>query len=396
MIQVEEAKAVLFNQVKTLGTIQIPIEKAFGHVLAQDILAPVDMPIFDASAVDGYALANDTTSSIETYELIGELKAGDQQTLELKQGQAIRLFTGAMVPTAATEVVMQEFITELDGQINFNEQYKPGSNIRKQGSQIKKNEIAMSQGTFLNPGTIGFLASMGIAYVEAYRQPAINIIVTGNEIVLPGTVLVPGQIFESNSYSLIAALNQMRIHPLQILKALDNRQHLDAQLQLALQDSDILLLTGGISVGKYDLVHDALLDAGAEALFYKVAQRPGKPMWAGKIGQKLIFALPGNPAAVMACFYEYVYPTIRMMLGNANPQMKTQLLPLLKEMRDSGERAAFIRAKIEKDGVMPLDKQDSGMMISFAGGNALIYVPKETQYLQKGELVEVHLLPFED
>jgi len=235
---------------------------------------------------------------------------------------------------------------------------------------------------------------MGQAEIAVYQKPKASFIVTGNEIIRPGKSLAPGQIYESNSFSLLAALQQMTINPVHMLQAKDTREDLDKQVQTAIKDSDIIILTGGISVGEYDLVYNALKDAGAETLFYKVAQRPGKPLWVGYLENKWIFALPGNPAAVMACYYEYVYPTIRMMCGFANPEMKKVKLKLLKEIKDSDQRAAFIRAKITDDGIIPEDKQDSGMMISFAGGDALIYVPKETTHMAKDEMVEVHLLPF--
>ena len=372
----------------------ISIGQAYGNVLAEDIYAPIDLPIFDASSVDGYAITYHLPLTTYHFSIIGEIKAGDNINFDLKADQAVRIFTGAMVPDSATEVVMQEQVERIDERITFNETYKQGNYIRRQGSQLKKGDLTLKKGSFLHPGAIGFIASMGISELRVYPKPKVSVIVTGNEIIKPGNPLSPGQIYESNSFALVASLRQQNIEPIHVLNANDTREDLDKQLKLSINGSDVILLTGGISVGDYDLVYNALKEAGAETLFYKVSQRPGKPLWVGYLGKKWIFALPGNPASVMACYYEYVYPAIRMMIGIENWNLKCVNMKLLKEIRDSDQRAAFIRAKVHEDGIMPEEKQDSGMMVSFAGGDALIYVPKETTYIAKDEMVEVHLLPF--
>jgi len=395
MLTVEEAKKLLFNQILKSDIFEIAIESAFGNVLAEDIYSPIDLPLFDQSSVDGYALTFDKIEEYTKFEIIEEIKAGDSTTIRLKPGQCVRIFTGAMVPQTANLIVMQEFVNANEGFITLGHDFKPGNYLRKKGTQIQKGELAVSKDTFLNPGVIGFISSLGISKLKIYKKPIVSLIVTGNEIIKPGNKLEMGQIYESNSFALQAALRQQQIEALHVLNARDTREDLDNQLSLALKDSEVILLTGGISVGDYDLVYDALKDAGADTIFYKVAQRPGKPLWAGRLGKKMIFALPGNPASVMVCFYEYVYPTLRMMRGFANPHLQTVHLNPAKEINDPGERASFLRAKITEENVTPLEKQDSGMMMSFASGNALIYVPIDKKYIAKDEIVEVHLLPFE-
>ena len=396
MIIVEEAKGLLFSRINPTRAEKISIDEAYGYILAEDISAPIDLPIFDASSVDGYAVNYELgIKNYDFFKIIGEIKAGDNKIIELKPGEAIRLYTGSIVPGSASELLMQEQVTREGDAVILNDTYKSGNYIRNQGSQLKKGDIVAQKGIFLHPGAIGFLASMGISEVSIYPKPELSFIVTGNEIIKPGIPLAPGQIYESNSFALLAALKQMHINPMHMLNAIDTREELDKQLAIAIKDSDIVLLTGGISVGEYDLVYNALKDAGAETLFYKVAQRPGKPLWAGYLGDKWIFALPGNPASVMACFYEYVYPAIRMMCGFSKPELKKVKMKLLSAINDSGDRASFIRAKIKDAGVMPEQKQDSGMMISFAEGDALIYIPKEITHIAKDETVEVHLLPFD-
>ena len=398
MITVEEAKELLFNRINLSDPDTASIDTAYGNVLAEDVYSPIDLPIFNASSVDGYAVNYDAEPNfkfqISNFKIIGEIKAGDNVNFDLKSGQAVRIFTGAMVPESTTEIVMQEQVEQDGDAIIFNETYKRGNYIRKQGSQLKKGDLTLKKGSFLHPGALGFLASMGVSELKIYPKPKVSAIVTGNEIIKPGNPLSPGQIYESNSFALVACLRQQSIEPVHVLNAIDTREDLDHKLKIAINDSDVVLLTGGISVGEYDLVYIALKDAGAETLFYKVSQRPGKPLWVGYLGKKWIFALPGNPASVMACYYEYVYPAIRKMQGIENWNLKSVKMKLLKEIRDSDQRAAFIRAKIHDDGIMPEEKQDSGMMVSFAGGDALIYVPKETTFIAKDEMVEVHLLPF--
>ena len=394
MLSVEEAKHILFSQIQLSAVIDTPVMQAYGNVLAEDILSPIDLPLFDSSSVDGFALATKGARDLSHFEVIGEIKAGDNTDFALQPGQAVRLFTGASVPASADTVVMQEKTKFEHNSLELTAPFTEGTFIRRQGSQIRKGEIALKKGVFLNPGAIGFIASLGIASVKVYSKPAISVIATGNEIIQPGNPLQGGEIYESNTYALVAALQQQHISTEHIGTIHDDKEALRAKIESFLQDSDILLLTGGISVGKYDFVYETLQEIGVETIFYKIAQRPGKPFYAGKIGNKLVFALPGNPASVMVCFYEYVYPSIRMMRGFADASLSVLKMKILKDVTNPEDRAVFIRAKQMEDGVMPLDKQDSGMMLSFAGGNTLIYIPNGRENVKAGEIVEVHLLPF--
>ena len=393
MVSVEQAKNLLFKQVSKSETIEIDISNAVGCVLAEDIFSPMDQPEFNNSSMDGYAVTSTDNSDQRQFEVIGEIKAGDSNNFNLKPGQAVRIFTGAIVPDTADSIVIQEKAEARDGFIYLTENYIKGAFIRTAGSMMKKGELALEKGFILNPASIGFLASMGIFKINVYKNPEVSIITTGDEIVKPGMNLKPGQIYESNSFSLAAALNQMSIWPGNILTAGDKKDDLRNKVKIGLESSDILILTGGISVGKYDLVYDTLKEFGIETIFYKVAQKPGKPFFAGKLDGKFVFALPGNPAAVLVCFYEYVYPVIRLIQGFEKAGLQVLKLKLLKTIKSSEDRAQFIRAKINGDGVTPLDGQDSFMLHSFAMANALIYVPNGTEVINKNEMVEVHLLP---
>jgi molybdopterin molybdotransferase len=395
MLSVEQAQELLKAEVSRLEPGDINLADAYGNVLVEDIHSPVDLPLFDASSVDGYALACNRVEDHTIYQVKEEIKAGDYSDVYLNPGECARIFTGAMVPASAAMVVMQEYVDVQDGTISLREDFRAGNFIRKKGSQIKSGELALQKGSFLNPGSIGFLASMGISKVKIYRKPEISIIVTGNEIIPPGNALGKGEIYESNSFSLMAALQQQLLKVREFVMVKDDKNELKIQVEKSLKECDILLITGGVSVGKYDFVKDVLSDIGARTVFYKVAQRPGKPLLFAKLGNKLIFGLPGNPASVLNCFYEYVYPAIRIARGFENISLQMIHLKLQKEIKNEGDRASFIRSKITEEGVMPLDKQDSGMMLSFAGGNALIYVPADKKFVARDEIVEVHLLPFD-
>jgi molybdopterin molybdotransferase len=393
MISVEEAKQLLFDVAGKTMPAEISIGVAAGCVLAENIFSPVDLPSFDQSAMDGYAVSFDEKSKMQ-FEVIGEIKAGDPAAFHLRSGQAVRIFTGAAVPESADAVVIQEKVERINGSIHSSGDFKKGDCIRAKGSQIKKGELALKENSVLNPAAIGFLASLGISNVKVFRKPSVSVLTTGNELVKPGNDLKPGEIYESNSFALVAALAQLHITPKNVLSAPDNPEELKNKIEKCLTGSDILILTGGISVGKYDLVYDTLKELNVEPVFYKVAQKPGKPFFCGKQDDKIIFALPGNPAAVLVCFYEYVYPAIRMMQGFEKPLLPSATLKLLKDISIKEDRALFIRARQVQDGVFPLEKQDSNMLHSFAEADVLIYVPRDTKQLPKGEEVEVHLLPF--
>lgn len=393
MISVEEAKRLLFERIEKSIPVDVGIAEASWCVLAEDVFSPIDLPSFNQSAMDGYAVAVNEKNKRE-YEVIGEIKAGDPGSIQLQPGQAVRIFTGAAVPETADAIVIQENTIRVNGSVQLTTDFKTGDCIRVKGSQIKKSELALKKNSVLNPAAIGFLASLGMSKLKIFTRPAISIVVTGNEIISPGNDLQPGEVYESNSFSLAAALKQMQIIPNNILKAVDDKNELKNKFEKCLHDSEIVLLIGGNSVGKYDLVPVVLQEAGAETIFYKVAQKPGKPFYAGALKSKIIFALPGNPAAVLVCFYEYVYPVIRMMMGFENPGLHSLKLKILKDVVNKENRALFIRSKKTFDGVMPLEKQDSNMLRSFAEADSIIYIPNEKDNIKNGEEVEVHLLPF--
>lgn len=393
MISVTEAKQIVRDSIKPLTPVTVALQDAAGLVLAEDIYASIDIPAFNQSSMDGYAFWFEDFLKNNNFEIAGEVPAGEFKNFENLTGKAVRIFTGAPVPQNLDTVVMQEktaitnkIITILDNQVI------KGNNVRPAGAEIKAGDLALKAGTFLSPAAIGFLAGIGTPQIKIFPKPAVTIIVTGNELQKPGQPLQTGQVYESNSYTLKAALQQLHIDNVEIVSATDNIDFLQKVLEKALNTSDIVLLTGGVSVGDYDFVIHAAELCGVKKGFHKVKQRPGKPLFFGKKESKIIFGLPGNPSSVLTCFYEYVIAAIEQLTMQKSI-IKSQMLAIGKSYNKNTFLTHFLKGKKENNIVFPLDAQESYKMSSFANANCLIYISENKQECKEGDLVEVHLLP---
>ncbi len=242
------------------------------------------------------------------------------------------------------------------------------------------------------PAAIGFLAGIGITEVLVYPHPAIGLIVTGNELIAPGQLLMQGQVYESNSFALQAALKQMHITDIKIYNAEDELEKVKQVLKKALHQSDIVLLTGGVSVGDYDFVAAAAKENGIEKVFHKIKQKPGKPFYFGKKGNKLIFGLPGNPASVLTCFYEYVEPALKKT-GKQKTSLQVMQAPLAEPFKKAAGLTHFLKGFYDGKKVTALHAQESYRLSSFANANCLIKIDDEVIACEKDEVVEIHLLP---
>lgn len=395
MITVEEAKQIVLSASSPLhATTIVEVCNALGYTLAENIYAPLDLPPFNQSNVDGYAV-NLSTINTRSWSVITEIKAGDNTEITLKAGEAARIFTGAMVPEGSDLVIMQEKMIRDGDTIVFNESnpLQKGEHIRCTGAQIKKNTLALNQGTICTPSIISFITGLGIDKIPVIVKPLITLIITGNELQTPGTELSPGKVYESNSAALQTALQSMGLSIHKILFVTDDKLKLQECIKEALQGTDMVLISGGISVGDYDYVKEALLENGTTTLFHKIAQRPGKPLYFGKNKNTLIFGLPGNPASALTCFYEYVFPALRNLQGRKNIFLKTVRLRVTKKINKKKGLAHFLKAGVTGNSVEPLDGQESFIVRSFADANAFIYLPLDTETIEAGEEVEVHLLP---
>ena len=389
MITVEEAiEYVESNSQAGRNTVKISLKNALGFVLAEDVMSPIDMPPFRQSAMDGYAVR---IHDSEYYHVKGELQAGDGKDIALYKGEAVRIFTGAPVPNDANSVVIQEKTTIKEKRLQVHEEVLIQSNIRPKGEQIQKGEMALGKGVSLTPAAIGFLTTIGITDVSVYQKPSIGIIATGNELAEAGTELKHGQIYESNSLMLRTALVSLGYTDNEIFKVPDDFNSTQILLDEVLKSKDIVIITGGISVGDYDFVGKALQELKVSQLFYKVKQKPGKPLFFGKKNDTYVFALPGNPAAALSCFYIYVQRCLRRIEGCLNCEPFTLDAISVSEYSSKGDRAQFLKADYQNGKVKILEGQSSSMLHSFAVSNALVYLSADKNKVELGDIVQLIL-----
>jgi len=398
MISVLEARKIIAQQVVSLPPIESPLLQAAGQLLAEDVYAPADIPAFPQSSMDGYAFSYTDWKNMTNLIIDGEIAAGNNDIISLPGGKAIRIFTGAPVPQGADTVVMQEKVIIAEPSAGKKEllinddQIQQGTNVRLAGSEIKKGELALEKNRLLGPAAVGFLAGIGIAAIKVFPNPSVSIIITGKELQQPGNHLDHGQVFESNSFALSSALQALHINDVKMLWADDDLDILTSTLAKALQQSDMVLLTGGISAGDYDFVLQAAEKCGAIKLFHKIKQRPGKPLYFGKQGNKLVFGLPGNPSSVLTCFYEYVLPALSI-LTSRSVGLITLHAPLTASFQKKVALTSFLKGTYDGKAVTILDAQESYKMRSFAIANCLVKLDEEVKEYRTGAIVEVHLLP---
>ncbi len=389
MVSVQDAFSILKSNLPSLQERECSLVQARKHVLSQTLFSPINMPPFRQSAMDGFALC---LHDDLVYEIIGEIKAGDSHQLVLLPGQAIKIFTGAAVPFSTQAVIQIEKVTVKGQQLLLETMVKPETNVRPVGEQIKVGELALEKGTLLNAAAIGFLAGLGFTSVKVFQKPSVAIVVTGNELVKPGSPLEYGKVYESNGIMLESALKESYFDKVNLYEVNDDLENTKNILQQALAENDVVLVSGGISVGDYDFVAAALKELGVETLFYKVNQKPGKPLFAGKQKDKLVFALPGNPAASLTCFYVYVLPTLAILSGKAPNYNQSTPIALAHDYSVNNSRCQFLKANIVGDEVSILSHQASSMLNSFSISNGLVYVPDGIYDLKKGDTVDVYLL----
>lgn len=393
MISVKEAKEILFSNLPEPKTLNVKLEDAVGLVLAEELVAPINVPSFDNSAMDGYAFSFEDCQNRLPMVVKYTIPAGTVDLPELQSGEVARIFTGAPIPKGADTVVMQELTSRKEDFLTIeSDTVKKGDHIRKKASQTVTGDQVAQAGWRLKPAMIGFLAGFGFDRVTVFRPPSVTILTSGKELVSPGNPLGFGQVYESSSYTLKAALKEMGIPVTSMPIVEDDLVRIQASIEAALENSDILLVTGGISVGDYDFVNQAFENLGIEQLFYKIRQKPGKPLFAGKRGDKLVFGLPGNPGSTLTCFYQYVKPSILKMMGKDFSEEKTPLLSLAGDFKKRLGLTHFMKGLVTQQEVKVLSDQESYKMNSFSQSNCLIEFEEEKEMFVKGDLVKVHFL----
>ena len=391
MISISEAISIVKNNSEPLlKQTKKSVEKAGGYHLFEDIYSPINMPPFRQSAMDGYALH---LHEDLTYTLIGEVQAGNASRLQLKKGEAVRIFTGAPVPDTANAVMMQEKVKVDGNTISITHKINQELNIRPLGEQVKQGDLALKQGTKLTPAAIGYLSSLGITKVSVYKKPNIALVTTGNELIEGGQELTYGKIYESNSKMLLSALYSLKFYDVTIHKVEDDYHQTLSKLKEVINANDLVIITGGISVGDYDFVGKALKELQVEELFYKVKQKPGKPLFFGKKHHTSIFALPGNPAAALTCFYVYVYIALQNMMNKKVNELPRVKAKSVSNFTKKGDRPQILKAIYNNEEVEILEGQNSSMQQTFAISNALVYAPEDVNEIKINDMVETILLP---
>ena len=389
-----EAKNEVSRNTERSETSWKPISEAHGFAVAEDQFSPIDLPVFDQSAMDGYAFKFADWNAGASLKIVSEIRAGIKSEREIGTGEAARIFTGAAIPAGADTVIMQEKTSVQAGELKIlDSSFSIGTNVRKAAAEFHRNQLLCKKGSSLKAGRIGLLAAAGIDKIKVHEFPKTGIIVTGDELTKPGEKLIPGRIYESNSIMLDAALRAMGIPPAFLKSAPDHEEELSAAINSGIQSSDILIITGGVSVGKFDFVKKIVESLGVKTIFHGVLQKPGKPLYFGKIANKLVFGLPGNPVSALTCFYEYVYPAVRQSAGFTDASLPQTVCALESELRKPKNLAVFLRAARKNNLVSIFPNQESHMLSSYAFSDSLVYVPEGIDFLKKGSEVDVHILP---
>lgn len=375
MISVADALARVFDLCPVLPSERIALASATGRVLAEPVRAGRDQPPFAASAMDGYAVC-DPVACGDRLQLVGTSGAGHGWEGRILPGQAVRILTGAPVPPGATRVVIQENVTRDGDTVTLTAAPDEGRNIRPAGGDFRAGDL-LAAPRRLRPVDLGLLAAMNCPVVSVIRRPVVAVIATGDELVQPGETPRPDQIIASNSHVLAALARaegaEVRMLPI----ARDDAAHLRAVLELA-RGADVIVTSGGASVGDADLVGPVTAELGAQRAFYKLALRPGKPLMAGQLFGALLLGLPGNPVSAVVCAHLFLLPALRAMQGLGHLPPPTRAARLARDMPANGPRAHYMRATLEPEGLIrPFDDQDSARLGLLAQADALLIRPPE-------------------
>ncbi len=400
MIRYEDARKIVIAHARPLPEETVVLAASRERVLAQDVLAVDDVPPFDNSAMDGYALlAADTTDATAdapvTLRCIGETAAGGTATETVTHGTCVSIMTGAMMPQGADAVIPVENTRKHGDSVFIERPVEVDANVRHRGEDIAAGTVALAVGTVLGPPEIGVLASVGRPGVAVHRRPRVAVISTGSELIDGGVTLTPGAIRDSNTHLLRALVEEAGAEVERAGFVVDEPGVLRGALADALDAADLVITTGGVSMGEYDFVKEVLESLGAERRFWGVAQKPGKPLAFYTIDDTAIFGLPGNPAAVHITFLEYVRPYLHRLAGHRSVDPLSLRVPLAHDVRKKPGRLGFLRVRLTtKDGetsATAAGVQGSGVLSTSARANAIALLPQEAGDIAVGEMVVVHV-----
>jgi molybdopterin molybdotransferase len=404
LIDLEEARKIILDSIKPLEVITVPLEDSLGLVLAEDIYSDIDIPPFTNSAMDGFAVrASDTRGASKdkpvSLEVKEDLPAGYVASAKVTPGSAIKIMTGAPLPLGADAVIRVEDTSSEQGRVLVFREVREGANVREAGEDVKKGELVIGAGSRIGTAEFGMLASLGRSKVIVRRQPRVGIIATGDELIGLDEEIRPGKIRDSNSFSLIALVQECKGIPVPLGIVRDERERLIEVIRGNLSKVDLFITSGGVSVGDYDIVKDVLVELG-EMSFWKVAMKPGKPLAFGFIKDKPLFGLPGNPVAVMVSFEQFVRPSILKMMGKSQLFRPEIEATLVEDIKKKPGRLHLVRVHVfQKNGsfyVKSTGPQGSGILKSMVLANGLALIPRETTVVKAGEKVRVQMLKMEE
>jgi len=397
MIPVEEAQERVLAEVQPLGIEQVAFTDALGRVLREDVHARVDVPQGDNTAMDGYAVrADDIAKAPVSLRVIENLPAGTVATKRVEAGTAIRIMTGALMPEGADTVAHVEITDAGDDIVKILEPLRRGTNIRRRGEDMHAGDVVLAGGTPIHSAEVGVLAGVQQPVVRVGRRPVVAILSTGDEIIDVGDAMAHGKVVNSNSYSLAALVRETGAIPRMIGIVADTKEATIAAIESALE-SDFVISSGGVSVGAYDFVKDALDALGAETKFWQVAMKPGKPVVLSRVRGRLYFGLPGNPVSCMVSFLLFIAPAIRKAMGQ-----RSNLLPPIVQTRigaslkSRGDRRNYMRVRVvARDGELvslPMTSQGSGVSTSMVQANGLVIAETGVTAIEAGSMVPTVLV----
>ncbi len=395
MISIENALNIINEETTVLGSEKLDIISCLDRVLAENIYSKDTLPPFNKSAMDGYCIKSQDTSGCSDKDYVkikvnGAIKAGDYYDEELKSGEVLKIMTGAAVPSGSDAVIQIEKVTVDDGYIKICEYVKPGTNIIKRGEEIKKDDLAIKKGICVKPSHVGLLASLGYSNVRVYRYPVISIIITGDELLGIDEELEMGKIRNSNEYSLKALIKRIGAKCISYGVVNDDKIELKKKILDAFENSDIVITSGGASVGDYDFIDEILEEIRANIKFRSVAIKPGKPITFAKFNDKLLFSLPGNPMSLINLFEEFVKPCINKMTGKGQ-EVEEFKVALADDFKGKKGRTKYVYANIKKESdgyyAYNIGSQCSNHLMSMSNANGIIIVPSERGTVKAGEVM---------
>ncbi len=386
LLSIDEARAIVMASARRLPDESLAVGSTLDRVLAADVVAGHDVPSFAASAMDGFALRSGTAE--RSLRLVGESRAGTPWTGTVGDGEAVRISTGAVVPAGVDAILQLELVTDDGGSIRTHDAVAPGRNVRGAGEDLHAGATVLTAGTRLGPSELGVAVHAGAAELRCSRRPRVAVLATGDELVAPGTPLGPGQIHDSNRVTLTALAQREGADVVLAERVPDDPQATREAIAQALEQADLVLLSGGVSVGPHDHVKPALTALGVEERFWRVALRPGKPTWFGVRGDRLVLGLPGNPVSAMVTFLLFARPALAAMQGAVDRPLR-RVAPLGEPVTRHAARDECLRVRILDGRVHATGPQGSHVLSSMAQADALAIIPRGEGDLPAGTDVEL-------